>query len=280
MSIIETIRKRVSCRTYGKTAIEPDKTAKLTDYLKSNTVGPFGGKIRFDLINFDNMDRRELKPLGTYGVIKGARQFITGAVANEPKAMENYGYCMEKNILTATAMGLGTCWLGGTFNRTGFAEKMKLAEDELLPAVTPIGYAGDGRSLTERFLRFSVGSDHRKPWGELFFERGLETHLDKESTGGYTIPLECVRLGPSASNKQPWRVMKDHDNFHFYIKRTPGYDLAFGAIRIQNLDMGIAMCHFELSSREMGLRGFWRVEDQQIKSADMQYLVSWIGQND
>jgi hypothetical protein len=276
MSTIEAIRMRVSCRTYSNTAVEPDKIAKLTEYLKSNTDVPFGSKIRFELLNFNNMNMSELKLLGTYGVIKGARQFIVGAVLDQPKAMEDYGYSMEKNILTATSLGLGTCWLGGTFNRTGFAEKMNLAEGELLPAVTPVGYSGDRRSVIERVFRFSAGSDKRKPWKELFYEGSIGTPLTKDSAGNYTTPLECVRIGPSASNKQPWRIIKDHDNYHFYIKRTPGYDRVFGAIRIQNIDMGIAMCHFELSSSEMGLDGLWKVKDPQIKSGDMEYLVSWI----
>jgi hypothetical protein len=276
MSIIETIRMRVSCRTYSNTAIEPDKMERLTENLRSNTNAPFGGKIRFELMNFDMMDMSELKGLGTYGVIKGARQFIVGAVVDQPKAMEDSGYCMEKNILAATAMGLGTCWLGGTFNRTGFAEKMKLAEGELLPAVTPVGYSGNRRSLIERLFRFSAGSDNRKPWEELFYEGGIETPLNKGSAGSFATPLECVRIGPSASNKQPWRIIKDQGNYHFYIKRTAGYDRVFGQIKMQNIDMGIAMCHFELSSREMGLDGVWKLEDPQIKSGGMEYLVSWI----
>jgi Putative TM nitroreductase len=276
MSIIEAIRMRVSCRTYNNITVEPDKIAKLTEYLKSNTDAPFSSKIRFMLLNFNNMDMSELKSLGTYGVIKGARQFVVGAVVDQPKAMEDYGYSMEKNILTATSLGLGTCWLGGTFNRTGFGKKLNLVEGELLPAVTPVGYSSDRRSLIERVFRFSAGSDKRKPWEELFYEGSIETPLTKDRAGNYTTPLECVRIGPSASNKQPWRIIKDHDNYHFYIKRTPGYDRAFGPIRIQNIDMGIAMCHFELSSREMGLDGLWKVKDPQIKSGDMEYLVSWI----
>jgi hypothetical protein len=276
MSIIETIRMRVSCRTYSNIAVEPDKIAKLTEYLKSNTDVPFSSKIRFMLLNFNNMDMSELKSLGTYGVIKGARQFVVGAVVDQPKAMEDYGYSMEKNILTATSLGLGTCWLGGTFNRTGFGKKLNLVEGELLPVVTPVGYSSDRRSLIERVFRFSAGSDKRKPWEELFYEGSIETPLTKDRAGNYTTPLECVRIGPSASNKQPWRIIKDHDNYHFYIKRTPGYDRAFGPIRMQSIDMGIAMCHFELSSREMGLDGLWKVKDPQIKSGDMEYLVSWI----
>jgi len=278
ISIIETIKRRVSCRAYSHRAVEPDKTAKLMEVLKSSTDVPFGSKIRFELLNLDSMDRNELKNLGTYGVIRGARQFMAGAVVDNPKAMEDYGYAMEKNILAATAMDLGTCWLGGTFNKTGFAEKMNLAEHELLPAVTPVGYPNDRRSFIDRLFRWIAGSDQRKSWAKLFYEGGEETPLTKDSAGRYSTPLECVRMGPSASNKQPWRIIKEIDNFHFYITSTPGYDKVFGPIKMQSIDMGIAMYHFELSSRETGLDGLWKVQDPHLRDKNMEYLVSWIGQ--
>jgi hypothetical protein len=118
MSIIETIKERISCRTYGDRPIEPDKTETLKTFLKENTSSPFGSEIRFQLLDFTELGMSETRMRGTYGVIKGTRQFMAGAVRNRPKAMEDYGYCMEKNILKATSLGLGTCWLGGTFNRT------------------------------------------------------------------------------------------------------------------------------------------------------------------
>lgn len=279
MSIVETIKSRVSCRSYGNRPVEADKIAKLAAGLKLNTDGPFGAHVRFELLNFDMMDIGEFKGLGTYGVIRGARQFIVGAVKDQPGAMEDYGYAMERNILLATAMGLGTCWLGGTFNRTGFAKKINAVADELLPAVTPVGYPGDSRSFIDRVFRFSAGSDNRKPFEELFFEGNIDTALTEESAGRYAASLECVRIGPSASNKQPWRIIKDGDRFHFYVKRTPGYDIYFGPIKLQSIDMGIAMCHFELPSREAGLNGRWMARDPQVKSGNMEYVASWVQQD-
>jgi hypothetical protein len=47
---------------------------------------------------------------------------------------------------------------------------------------------------------------------------------------------------------------------------------------LQRVDLGIAMCHFELTTRELGLSGEWVV----IESRDDQpghggeYLVSWV----
>ena len=278
MTIIETIQTRKSCRTYSNRAIEPEKLAELRQFLALNTKTPFGSKVRFDLIDFNKLEIGELKKLTTYGVIKGARQFIVGTVIKQSKAMEDYGYCMEKNILKATSMGLGICLLGGTFKRSGFAGKISLGENELLPVISPVGYASDKRSVVDRMFRFVAASDKRKPWHELFYLHDIDTVLDKENSGGLDTPLECVRIAPSASNKQPWRIIKGkgQDAFHFYLKRTPGYENLVKDIKLQNVDMGIAICHFELSAKELGLKGDWNVNDPQIKSDDMEYIVSWI----
>ena len=65
---------------------------------------------------------------------------------------------------------------------------------------------------------------------------------------------KMVRPGPSATNKQPWRVVKSGDIFHFFEYKTPGYTDRF-TYDIQRLDMGIAACHFDLATQEKGLPG-------------------------
>ena len=278
MNIIESIKTRKSYRSYSDRAIEPEKLSELKQFLASNTKTPFGSKVRFQLIDFNEMKISELKNLTTYGVIKGARQFIVGTVEKQPMAMEDYGYCMEKTILKATSMGLGTCWLGGTFKRGGFAGKISINEGELLPAITPVGYPRDKRSVVDRVFRYVAASDKRKPWSELFYLHDTDNLLDDQNSGGFNTPLECVRMAPSASNKQPWRIIKGkgQDAFHLYLKRTQRYGNMGKDIELQNVDMGIAMCHFELSAKELGLKGDWSVNDPQIKSAGMEYIVSWI----
>jgi nitroreductase len=278
MPILETIKLRTSCRTYCAKPIEPDKLTELKDFLASNKEAPFGSVVRFRLLNLDHQEIGNLKNLGTYGVIRGASQFIIGAVQNHPMAMEDYGYCMEMNILKATALGLGTCLLGGTFNRSGFAQRISLKEDELLPVISPVGYAGDKKTIIDRTFRWMAGSDKRKPWDELFYDGNRENPLKRESAGAYEMPLECVRIAPSASNKQPWRIIKGsgQEAFHFYLKRTRGYENIIKDIKLQNVDMGIALCHFDMSAKELGLKGDWNVNNPHIKSDGMEYIVSWI----
>jgi len=281
-SMIEAINKRVSVRSYTGRSIEQSKMQKLINLLESTNEGPFGNKTRFSLIDFSEMEKNETSSLGTYGFIRGAKLFIVGAVKygfgemDGARALVDLGYCFERVILTATNLGLGTCWLGGTFKRANFAKRMNVSEDEIVPAISPIGYARDRRSIREIAVRRFANSDRRKPWEELFFEGDMNTPLSKESAGAYAVPLECVRLGPSASNKQPWRVVyqKQHGAFHFYLKRNWGYDKLNG-IDLQLVDMGISMCHFELSAREKGLTGTWEVAKPDVHIGDAEYIVSW-----
>ena len=113
----DSIKKRVSCRTYKNSLLTASDQQKLRDFLRINIQGPFENMVRFELIDLAGKEQEEIRTLATYGFIKGASTFIVGAVARGNLAMEDYGYCMEKNILVATYLGLGTCWLGGTFNR-------------------------------------------------------------------------------------------------------------------------------------------------------------------
>ena len=136
----DSIKKRFSCRTYKYGPMKESDQQKLRDFLLLNVQGPFGNKVRFELIDLAGKEQDEIKTLGAYGFIKGASMFIVGAVAKGDRAMEDYGYCMEKNILVATHLGLGTCWLGGTFKRSASASRINKRDDEVVPAITPVGY--------------------------------------------------------------------------------------------------------------------------------------------
>jgi len=273
-SPIETIKKRVSCRSYDGRPLDNNLKERLRAFFRENTRGPFGNALRFELIDLTEAERAELKSLGTYGVIKGAGLFIAGAVARGVRAMEDFGYGMEKNILFAATLGLGTCWLGGTLNRAGFARKIGLSSEEFMPAISPVGYPAEKRSLTDRAFRYMAKSDKRKPWEELFFDEKPGNPLVKDKTGAFEQALESVRIGPSASNRQPWRIVREGASCHFFLQRTPGYDKMLGEVRLQEVDMGIALCHFELAATELGIGGSWRQSKPAFDAGTWEYVVS------
>jgi len=275
--IEEIIRKRYSVRTYSGEALSQDLIEWVREEI-SNLSNPFGVKVNFRLLTSDGTTVPDLDPakLGTYGIIKGARNHIGATINEKVPALEALGYEFEKLILRLTAHGLGTCWLGGTFNRSQFTQAMGVKEGELFPIVSPIGYPSKKRSLPDSFIRFVAKGDKRKPWDQLFFSGDPDHPLSESDAGGYKIPLEMVRLGPSASNKQPWRIIKHQDAYHFYKARTPGYGQALG-YDIQSIDMGIAMCHFHLTAIEKGLSGrFEQLADPPIERIEWEYHYTWI----
>jgi len=93
-----------------------------------------------------------------------------------------------------------------------------------------------------------------------------------------------VRLGPSASNRQPWRIIRQDNLWHFYLQRSPGYQKRklvklYTTADLQRIDMGIAMCHFDLTLREQGTDGRWVVEDPGIAAGQepLEYTSTWVG---
>ena len=85
-----------------------------------------------------------------------------------------------------------------------------------MPAITPVGYAAEKPSFHEQLMRSTMKSARRKPWKELFFRADFKTPLTEADAGAYAEPLELLRLAPSATNAQPWRVVMDGQFFHFY----------------------------------------------------------------
>jgi nitroreductase len=284
MSIIDIIGKRYANRTYQKKPISAKHRDMMNAYLAEPVQGPFGGTPRFLLVAATDEDSSSLRNLGTYGVIKNAAGFITGAIIKSDHYLEDYGYLLERIVLYATGLGLGTCWLGGTFRKSGFARSISLRDGEAVPAVIATGYSADKPGLIDSALRFGAGSRHRKPWPELFFTGEFGIAMAEKDAGPYRVPLEMVRRAPSASNKQTWRVVKAKciGVFHFYLVRTKNYYRnwkAIGMEDLQRIDMGIAMCHFEAAAAELKMKGTWSVEDPGIAlpPGECEYTVSWKG---
>jgi nitroreductase len=271
---IETaVKKRNSVRNYSTQPIEEEKRAMLIDFLK-HVDNPFNQKVNYHFFDMDKYG--EDQKLGTYGVIQKAKHYLGASIKPAPFALEALGYELETVMLYLAYLDIGTCWLGGTFDRKGFTQALHVGEDEILPAITPFGYAQSSRHLQEIVMRTFIQAHKRMEWNKLFFQDDFQTPLTKEKADHLAFPLEMVRLAPSASNKQPWRILLKDGNLHFYEYKSPGYSSAF-PYDIQRIDMGIAAAHFELSCKEMGLNGrfVWDHNPSKDLPQNTEYVFSW-----
>ena len=271
-NINEIAKTRKSVRTYIEKPLTQQDRKKLNDYITglSEQEHPFGARVRISLFDVDK--EISSKDLGTYGVIKGVKSYLGVAVTKQKGAEEAVGYVFEKLVLYAASLGLGTCWLGGTFNRGEFARAMEITENELFPIASPVGYIAPKNHAVDKIMRKAIKADFRKAFEEIFFENDFGTPLSEERAGEYADILEAVRLAPSAKNAQPWRILKSGDSFHFFEKKSipsSGYD-------IQRLDIGIAGCHFELAAREKGIGGKLAYVDTPPEEKGLIYVFSWV----
>ncbi len=270
--IEETIKNRVSVRSYNSKKLSENDKKKLVDEI-SQLTNPFGENVRIHLIEKDTVSNGE--KLGTYGVIKGAKTFLGVTVDKSEFGLVAAGYQFENLVLIATNMGLGTVWLAATFSKEQFEKAMDIQEDELFPAISPIGYAAGKRSITESIMRKTMKSDKRKPWEEIFFQDSFGNSLSKEDANEYVNPLEMLRLAPSATNAQPWRVVKKQGFYHFF--ETHKSNSSEDEKMIKKVDLGIALSHFHQTVLEHGLAGrFEKLADIKIDIPDnTNYITSW-----
>lgn len=263
MSIIELIKERKSVRSYTGEPLSKEHVDSINNYIESLNP-PFGAKARIQLIQAKTGEQ-PIK-LGTYGVISGATDFLL--LIGEKGLMAEVGasYLFEQIVLYCTELGLGTCWLGGTLKRDDFSKQVQLSGNEELIVISPVGYKRERRTLLESIMRAGAGSDKRKPFDSLFFNNTFETPLTETDARHYKTPLEMVRLAPSGSNKQPWRVVMKDGTFHFYHHTG----------RFSANDIGIALCHFELTCNELNLNGHFERIPNISSAKDVEYVISWI----
>ena len=278
----DLIQRRFSCRKYDSAPIADEKQDNLNKFMDALPQSPFGTHPRFSLVAAQENDSQALRGLGTYGFIRNPAGFVVGTMTPAQYNLEDYGYQLELIQLYATALELGTCWLGGTFTKSRFAKKVTLGDNESIPAISAIGEYAEKEQKRAGWVSQIAGSHKRLKREQLFSNVILGQPLYRSEAGPYARPLEMVQIAPSASNKQPWRIVKSGDFWRFYLRRTAGYSddplkRYLGLADMQRIDMGIAMCHFELTAKELGLDGQWVVEEELDKFPlpNREYIVSW-----
>jgi nitroreductase len=290
---LDSIRARTSVRTYDGTSLSLTEEAAIRASFAESSPGPFGSAPRFLLASRDQVEAPpglDAKSrfhvgrvrVGTYGMIVGPRVFVAGVIARRPFACVDFGYCLEGIVLRATELGIATCWIGGIFGRSAIARALGASKDEFVPATTPLGHAAGKPSIQELIVRASARARVRKDPSELFFEAGpAGASTPLRDPGVWAEVLEAVRIGPSASNKQPWRLVLDRrggrEALHLVLHEDQRYNNMLGEVKLQELDMGIAMRHVEAAAIELGLAGAWkRLEADPIRLEEPErYIASF-----
>lgn len=229
--ILVALSERRSIRTFAGSALDAGQRMALQRFIDEARLSQPFGPAQFAINIVDVDTDGDFRP-GTYGIIKGARTYLTMTVGATRADAMTAGFVMEQVVLQAWMEGLGTCWIGGTFKESTFLGSTAVPEEQTLRIVVPVGVSADHSRFVDRMARLIAGSNRRKPFGKMFFYGDWHNPLDVNST--YGEALMAMRCAPSSTNSQPWRVLVVGDTVHFYGVRG----------RFSDIDMGIGLCHF------------------------------------
>lgn len=272
--IEETIKTRVSCRTYEDRLLDNTHKNELLGFCKIVNKGLWGETIDYQLAEFTVEELKAKKIVG-YVLFKNARSFVVGVIDKSDIHNVSYGYALEHIVLKATELGLGTCWAG--YFDPYLIKDVPAGESQTVPAICLVGYTAARRTFREKVARFVIKASKRKYWNRLFYNGDFKTALTSETAGTYAEPLEFLRLAPSSGNTQPWRIVKDKDQrvYHFFKQIVKA---SYEEKKMHDIDIGIAMCHFELGVAKNQLRGKWEQIEPEVPGVPdkIHYMISWV----
>lgn len=163
----------------------------------------------------------------SYGMFSGVEDgFLLGGAHHTADHMEKLGYYGELLVLEATARGVGTCWVGGTYRQ----DMLPSTSPELVDIVIVAGQV-EQRGLKEKAV-YSMVHRGRKSLSQMY-------RCDETPPDWFLRGVECAVLAPSAVNRQPV-------TFHWMDGRAFASVPDMGDFR--PVDMGIAKAHFALAA--------------------------------
>lgn len=223
MTNLEAIEMRHSRRSYLSTPIASDSKKVLKAAIDNYN------KISGLSIQFVENGSEAFKGFNlTYGMFHGVSSFLAMVGSTtEVNLNEKVGYYGELLVLEATKLGLGTCWVSGTFNKKQC--NCTVRDNETLVCIIPVGNVEEQRSFKERAIY-------------KFAHRGTKTieqlyTSDVQAPDWFLEGIKAVQKAPSAINQQPV-----HFNYQTGII-TASVDASAGH---RLIDLGIAKAHFDI----------------------------------
>ena len=223
--LLESIRRRKSCRKFREEPLKDGDMDGLVDYL-SGLEAPVP---EIDW-NFDTLPYLDMVRICSTAPAVRAPVYLVLRAERKNFSLQNCGYLGELAVLWLTARGVATCWQGSA--------QVDPNEDfhGSLPYVTCIalGYGEDA-------FRAPGEEPERREAEKVIFNRVPE----------YDPILEAARIAPSSFNRQPWAfVSDDRARLHLFRKKSL---LANPVTEFhQCVDCGAALAHLEVAAEAAG----------------------------
>lgn len=217
MGLLEAINERHSVRSYKDKKIEGEVLNELKQIISQCNKD---GRLNIQLCL--NEPKAFSGMMAKFMRFNNANNYIALVGKESDDLEEKCGYYGEKIVLKAQQLGLNTCWVAATFNKSHSKKVIKLKADEKLLIAIAIGYGE------------TSGVSHKvRPIEQL----SNITEL-KDVPEWFLNGMKAAQLAPTARNQQKFRFELHGDEVSSYS----------GTGACTKIDLGIAKYHFEIGS--------------------------------
>lgn len=229
----EELRERHSVRSYSGKRIEEsviNKLKSLVTLINSHEAG-----LNFQLVFNDGEPFRGFTR--SYGMFKNVSNYLACVIdPSFPNAAERAGFFAQQFVMEAVSLGLGTCFVGGTFSRKDCNVSVRVYEN--IPFIVAFGYPeGNPKGI----YGFFTGLMHRKDKKPREFFAGPDSLYEEavEKFSFLKTGLEAVASAPSSLNRQPVRLtLRKEERGESLVAFTTG------TYEKESVDLGIAKFNF------------------------------------
>lgn len=225
MTDLQAIDARCSRRTYLEIPIELEKLLIIKTIISECNLK---SGLNIELVeNAKNVFNSLIK---SYGMYKGVSTIIViKANKNTKYKKEKAGYYGERIVLEATKLGLGTCFVGTSFNRK--SNELNIGDDEELICVISIGNVSGDKKAFESIM-YKVMHERTKSIDEIL-------DSDVEPPEWMIEGIKAVQKAPSALNTQKVRFRYWRGELTAFVNSESMFNLT---------DLGVAKLHFEIAA--------------------------------
>ncbi|MBR4223427.1 MAG: nitroreductase family protein [Oscillospiraceae bacterium] len=213
MTIKEAIKHRHSIRRFKEAPLSDEVRAKLSALAAECSCDEVSIRLVCgDRECFDTF-------LARYGKFKNAYNYFALVSKKDQDTDEKAGYMGQKLVLKVEELGLGTCWVGGTYSKGKC--KAELAEDEKIICIIAVGEPDE------------QGTKHRsKPMDKIC------TVKEEDMPTWFKNGVIGALYAPTAMDQQKFTISLDGDEAVITAGKAP----------FAKIDLGIVKYNFEAAS--------------------------------
>ncbi len=291
LGIFDLMRSRRSCRSFQLRKLTSADYDELMEYVRLHSEAPMIGKapVRFEYVS---------APLTVWPMVN-ATEFLVAIAPSEYNrlAVIDVGRSLQKIVMDATRMGLGTCWIGPGADQSSIVQhlgdRFNPKEDHII-CVCAIGYKSQYIPMVVRLMNRHLHS--RLPLSALFFaDSHFKEPLDVEASpfnrfgrnyeicqwspssyNGQTTRCVAVMERNGVKNGEPDKVEPRLARFDFYAATESRY---YAAVAV-----GIWCANWEMGCEALAIQGHvallsageLSVHDEEFRPQLPRYDVSWV----